>query len=106
MTVTDHASRYLLLCEAHESTRENPVIWAFEYLFAERGLPDAVRSDNGLPFASPNGLFNLSYRPAFYLTFGIQGNAQSEVMRPASATSWLQAWLSTLSGRVQSAMAS
>src|SRR5215471_2308824 len=33
---------------------------AFERLFRERGLPQAIRSDNGVPFASPNGLFNLS----------------------------------------------
>ena len=51
LTVTDHASRYLLLCEALESTRENLAITAFEQLFQERGLPQAIRSDNGVPFA-------------------------------------------------------
>src|SRR5262245_8823805 len=39
MTVTDHASRFLLLCEALDSTREDPAITAFERLFSERGLP-------------------------------------------------------------------
>jgi len=39
LTVTDHASRYLLLCEALESTREDTAITAFEQLFRERGLP-------------------------------------------------------------------
>ena len=57
LTVTDHASRYLLPCEALESTREDTAITAFEHLFRERGLPAAMRSDNGVPFASPNGLF-------------------------------------------------
>jgi transposase InsO family protein len=71
LTVTDHASRYLLLCEALESTREVPVIQAFERLFAERGLPQAIRSDNGLPFASPNGLFNLSKLSVWWLRLGI-----------------------------------
>ena len=33
---------------------------AFELLFRARGLPLAIRSDNGVPFASPNGLFNFS----------------------------------------------
>jgi putative transposase len=33
---------------------------AFERLFKERGLPEAIRSDNGVPFASSNGLLNLS----------------------------------------------
>jgi transposase InsO family protein len=71
LTVTDHASRFLLLCEALESTRELPVISAFERLFAERGLPAAIRSDNGLPFASPNGLFNLSKLSVWWLRLGI-----------------------------------
>jgi transposase InsO family protein len=71
LTVTDHASRFLLMCEAHESTRELPVIAAFERLFAERGLPDAIRTDNGLPFASPNGLFNLSKLSVWWLRLGI-----------------------------------
>jgi transposase InsO family protein len=47
LTVSDHASRFPLLCEALESTREEPAIEAFEQLFAERGLPLAIRSDNG-----------------------------------------------------------
>jgi transposase InsO family protein len=39
LTVTDHASRFLLLCEALESTREDLAFTAFEQLFVERGLP-------------------------------------------------------------------
>ena len=58
LTITDHASRYLLLCEALESTREVLAFTAFERLSNERGLP--IRSDNGVPFASDNALFNLS----------------------------------------------
>ena len=71
LTVTDHASRYLLLCEALESTRENLAITAFERLFRERGLPEAIRSDNGVPFASPNALFNLSKLAVWWLRLGI-----------------------------------
>ena len=71
VTVTDQASRYLLLCEALESTREAPVIEAFQELFRERGLPAAIRSDNGLPFASPNGLYNLSRLSVWWLRLGI-----------------------------------
>jgi len=67
LTVTDHASRYLLLCEALESVREEGAIAAFARLFAERGLPDAIRSDNGVPFASPNALFNLSKLSVWWL---------------------------------------
>src|SRR6201988_2958276 len=39
LTVTDHASRYLLLCEAMQSNREKLAFTAFERLFKERGLP-------------------------------------------------------------------
>lgn len=71
LTVTDHASRYLLLCEALESTREQTAFEAFEHLFQERGLPLAIRSDNGVPFASPNALFNLSKLAVWWLRLGI-----------------------------------
>lgn len=71
LTVTDHASRFLLLCEALDSTREDPAIAAFERLFKERGLPAAIRSDNGVPFASPNALFNLSKLAVWWLRLGI-----------------------------------
>ena len=71
LTVTDHASRFVLLCEALEATREDLAFTAFERLFAERGLPLAVRSDNGVPFASPNALFNLSKLSVWWLRLGI-----------------------------------
>jgi transposase InsO family protein len=72
LTVTDHASRFLLLCEAMESTREDLAITAFDRLFRERGLPQAIRSDNGVPFASPNALFNLSKLSVWWLRLGIE----------------------------------
>ena len=71
LTVTDHASRYLLLCEALQSTREDLAFTALERLFKERGLPAAIRSDNGVPFASPNALFNLSRLSVWWLRLGI-----------------------------------
>ena len=71
LTVTDHASRFLLLCEALDSTREDTAITAFEQLFLERGLPAAIRSDNGVPFASPNALFNLSKLSVWWLRLSI-----------------------------------
>ena len=51
--------------------REAPVIAAFQRLFRDRGLPVAIRSDNGLPFASPNGLYNLSRLSVWWLRLGI-----------------------------------
>lgn len=71
LTVTDHASRYLLLCEALESNREELAFRAFERLFRERGLPSAIRSDTGVPFASPQGLFQLSRLSVWWLRLGI-----------------------------------
>jgi hypothetical protein len=67
----DHASCFLLLCEALESTREDLACTAFERLFRERGLPLAIRSDNRVPFASPNALFNLSKLSVWWLRLGI-----------------------------------
>ena len=47
------------------------MIECFEHLFRERGLPAAIRSDNGVPFASPNGLYNLSKLSVWWLRLGI-----------------------------------
>ena len=59
------------MCEALDSTREDTACTAFERLFRERGLPLAIRSDNGVPFASPNALFNLSKLSVWWLSLGI-----------------------------------
>lgn len=71
LTVTDHASRFLLLCGALDSIPEDPAITAFERLFRKHGLPLAIPSDNGVPFASPNALFNLSKLSVWWLRPGI-----------------------------------
>jgi transposase InsO family protein len=71
LTVTDHASRYLLLCEALESTCESLAFTAFARLFQQRGLPRSIRSDTGVPFASPNSLFQLSKLSVWWLRLGI-----------------------------------
>jgi hypothetical protein len=52
-------------------TRSFPSSKAFRRLFAERGLPNAIRSDNGVPFTSPNGLYNLSELSVWWLRLGI-----------------------------------
>lgn len=71
LTVTDHASRFLLACEALSSTREAYAFTVFERLFQERGLPANIRSDNGVPFASAHALFNLSRLAVWWLRLGI-----------------------------------
>jgi putative transposase len=60
LTVTDFASRYLIACEALHTTKETYAFMVFENAFKEFSLPRAVRTDNGVPFASPNALFKLS----------------------------------------------
>lgn len=79
LTVTDHASRYLLLCEALESTRESLANAAFEQLFIERGLPQAIRSDNGVPLPAP--MASTTYQSC---PFGGSGSAsRSNASNPA-----------------------
>ena len=44
----------------------------FERVFKEFGLPKAIRTDNGVPFASPNSLFGLSELSVWWLRLGIE----------------------------------
>jgi putative transposase len=71
LTITDFASRYLIACEALHSTKEAFAFSVFESVFKEFGLPTAIRTDNGVPFASPNALFNLSRLSVWWLRLGI-----------------------------------
>ncbi|HJS78503.1 MAG TPA: integrase core domain-containing protein [Burkholderiales bacterium] len=72
LTISDFTSRYLLSCEALATTRETYAFGVFERVFKEFGLPKAIRTDNGVPFASPNALFNLSKLSVWWLRLGIQ----------------------------------
>jgi putative transposase len=49
LTVTDYASRYLLACEALSTTQERYAFSVFERAFQDFGLPEAIRTDNGVP---------------------------------------------------------
>lgn len=62
LTLTDHASRYLFKCEGLAAPTEDAARIHFERAFREFGMPDRMRSDNGVPFAStaPGGLSALS----------------------------------------------
>jgi hypothetical protein len=62
LTVTDAHSRFLLACVALPNTRVAGAKRVLRQVFAEFGLPDAIRTDNGSPFASraPGGLSELS----------------------------------------------
>lgn len=71
LTITDYASRYLFAVEALQSTKEVTAFTVFERVFRENGMPRAIRTDNGVPFASPNALFNLSKLSVWWLRLGI-----------------------------------
>lgn len=71
LTITDFNSRYLLACEGLTTTKEQYAITVFERVFKEYGLPDAIRTDNGVPFSSPHALFGLSKLSVWWLRLGI-----------------------------------
>ena len=53
--------------EALQSTKKVTAFTVFERVFRENAMPCAIRTDNGVPFASPNALFNLSKLPVWWL---------------------------------------
>ena len=52
LTVRDAYSRFILDCHGLPSVEQYAALRAFDRLFREYGLPDAIRSDNGTPFAT------------------------------------------------------
>jgi putative transposase len=83
LTITDFASRYLLACEALSTTKESYAFSVFERVFKDFGLPKAIRTDNGIPFASGNALFGLSKLSVWWLRLGI--DIERIIARPAAA---------------------
>ncbi len=78
LTVSDLYSRYLLGCKGLLSTKTDGVKKSFERLFREYGLPETIRSDNGVPFAS-TGLGRLSRLSVWWMKLGIR----PELTQPA-----------------------
>jgi len=70
LTLMDHSSRYLLECAAHGAISGNAVERCMQQTFRQYGLPEAIHSDNGAPFAS-NGLASLSRLSVSWLKLGI-----------------------------------
>jgi putative transposase len=70
LTVTDHFSRAVLLCRGLASTKTAAAQPALLALFRAIGLPDAIRSDNGAPFAS-TALHGLSSLNVWWMQLGI-----------------------------------
>jgi putative transposase len=72
LTISDFATRYLLACDALATTKERYAFTVFERAFKDFGLPTAIRTDNGVPFASPHSLFGLSKLSVWWLRLGIR----------------------------------
>ena len=70
LTLRDGFSRYVLRCDALLSRDLAGTRRCFERAFATYGLPERMRSDNGLPFAGP-GLGRLSRLNVWWVRLGI-----------------------------------
>jgi transposase InsO family protein len=79
LTVVDGYSRFLLACRGLEGTLYEPTRLVLQRLFRQYGLPDAIRSDNGVPFAS-EALGRLSRLSVWWIKLGIR----PELNEPAS----------------------
>lgn len=79
LTIADQHARFLLTCKGLLSTRGVGVRQAFARTFHEFGLPRAIRTDNGVPFAT-TGIHGLSQLNVWWMRLGIQ----HQRIRPAS----------------------
>jgi putative transposase len=70
LTLRDGFSRFALRCDALLGRTTDATRRRFERAFAQYGLPDRIRSDNGGPFASP-GLGGLSQLSVWWIRLGI-----------------------------------
>src|SRR6266478_1254652 len=70
LTISDAHSRYLLRCQAMEKTDTARVQALFEAAFREYGMPEAIRTDNGAPFAT-HALAGLSRLAVWWIKLGI-----------------------------------
>ena len=70
LTISDHASRYLLCCRHMDHMSYELVKMRFERTFREYGLPEVIRTDNGTPFSS-RGLGGLSRLSYWWIRLGI-----------------------------------
>jgi putative transposase len=71
LTISDAMSRYLLRCQAVAQTDGEHVRPVFDAAFCEFGLPLAIRSDNGPPFASV-GAGGLSRLAVWWIKLGVR----------------------------------
>ena len=70
LTISDAYSRYLLRCQVVEKSDTERVGAIFEAVFREYGMPQAIRTDNGPPFAS-TAIGGLSRLAVWWIKLGI-----------------------------------
>ena len=71
LTIADQHTRFLLTCYGLPSTHGAPARTIFERAFRAYGLPRAIRTDNGVPFAT-SGIHGLSQLNVWWMRLGIQ----------------------------------
>jgi transposase InsO family protein len=71
LTITDDYSRYALAVSAGRNTRAVEARPVLERVFDEYGLPDVIRSDNGVPFSSTS-VTGLSALSVWWIKLGIR----------------------------------
>ena len=71
LTVMDACSRYLLACQGFVGPTDAATRATFRRAFEIYGVPERIRSDNGIPFAGP-GLAGLSPLAVWWIRLGIE----------------------------------
>jgi putative transposase len=71
LTIADQHTRFLLTCHGLPSTHGVGARTVFERAFRTYGLPTAIRTDNGVPFAT-SGIHGLSQLNVWWMRLGIQ----------------------------------
>lgn len=72
LTIVDSASRFLLACDAHAHISAASARRSLERCFRAYGMPAAILSDNGVPFASPRAPRRFSPLSAWWVQLGIR----------------------------------
>jgi hypothetical protein len=72
LTIADEHTRYLLACNGLISTAVEGVRPVFERLFREHGLPEGIRTDNGVPFVAPHAIHGLTSLSVWWIQLGIR----------------------------------
>jgi putative transposase len=74
LTISNYRSRYLLACEGLDFA-------VFERTFKDFGLPAAIRTDNGVPFAAPGAMSACPGLPSGGCAWACASSASSSVSR-------------------------